>query len=549
MRFLVLITFICIVSNAFAQKVDFNNYQTVKSSGEIPDDFLRWSFEKFEDDVSSVNFENKLSVRKSQKKFILKSTYLIDELLHSGLILFNDPVSIYINKIADVLLKDYPELRKEIRFYVSKSPAVNAFSTDKGIIFINMGLVAQVSTEAELALIMAHEIVHYQEKHNMNLYLEKERIFRGRQGYKYLNLNEKYLATNYWSKEIEEEADQKALTEFFSKTNYSFEAIDGVFDVLQYSYLPFDEIPFDFTFFETEHYQLPQKYILEDISSIKANDDYDDTKSTHPNTLKRRKSMKYYAENLQSKGKTNFILPEVEFYEVRKIARFETIRLMVIYGDFAPAIYNAYVMLKENHDNLFLQKCIIASLYSCHKYLSTSSISNVVDKYDKMEGESQPVYYLLREITEKDLNVLALFYAWKIRQTNPDDYYINLICDDLFNDLFAIQKVKVFDFSQNPKKTEADNFEKTIKSVDRTKLTKYDKIKLSQQKQDLKDEEWTRYAFVNYFTDTAFVRKISFFEKFAKKIKPDMISEQEYDFEYVENETDEKLSDEDYKEK
>ena len=46
--------------------------------------------------------------------------------------------------------------------------------TENGIILINMGLLAQLSNESELAFIMAHEIVHYVEHHiyQLNTYEE-----------------------------------------------------------------------------------------------------------------------------------------------------------------------------------------------------------------------------------------------------------------------------------------------------------------------------------------------------------------------------------------
>jgi len=79
-------------------------------------------------------------------------------LLLSGDKLFNDPLTIYVNKVADELLKNEPELRKKIKIYVTKSSDVNAHAFDKGFIFINVGLLAQLENEAQLAFILSHEI-------------------------------------------------------------------------------------------------------------------------------------------------------------------------------------------------------------------------------------------------------------------------------------------------------------------------------------------------------------------------------------------------------
>lgn len=98
-----------------------------------------------------------------QKEFLETTHYAIDDLLHSGYVVFGDEVSNYISSIADSLLKDDLLTRSALRFYTLKSMASNAFSTDQGIIFVTTGLISQVKNEAQLAFILAHEICHFRE--------------------------------------------------------------------------------------------------------------------------------------------------------------------------------------------------------------------------------------------------------------------------------------------------------------------------------------------------------------------------------------------------
>ena len=51
--------------------------------------------------------------------------------------------------------EDNQSLLDEVRIYVTKSPYVNAFSTDQGVIMINIGLIAQLENEAQLAYAVA----------------------------------------------------------------------------------------------------------------------------------------------------------------------------------------------------------------------------------------------------------------------------------------------------------------------------------------------------------------------------------------------------------
>ena len=53
------------------------------------------------------------------------------------------------------------------RFGVLEAPQVNAFAVPGGTIFITRGLLARLRNEAELAGVLAHEIVHVQQKHHL----------------------------------------------------------------------------------------------------------------------------------------------------------------------------------------------------------------------------------------------------------------------------------------------------------------------------------------------------------------------------------------------
>jgi hypothetical protein len=508
-----------------AQRIDFNEYSPLVSQGDIPDDFLLMGSDLYERELSEYEEAENRFDRKSEKRFLLQSSYIINEILHSGRILYNDPVSQYVNKVVDNLLKDNPDLRKEIRVYLTKSPSVNAFSTDEGIIFINVGIVAQLSNEAELAYILAHEIVHYVEKHNMEMYVESERVFRGK-NYKYLSLDDKYLATTYRSKESENEADEKGLLDFYAKSDYSLDAVLGVFDVLQYSYLPFDEIPFEKSFFETDHIVFPEDWFPEEINAIKVEDDYDDSKSTHPNTRKRKDALRRLLENMDDDGKM-FIQVEEDFYYARNVARFEAIRQQVLLHEYGDAIYNSYILLKEFPGNKYLQKSIAASLYGATKYKLHARIRDVIPYEDKVEGQSYKLFYFLNQLSGKEWNTLALQYCWDIHKQFPDDVYIRKLCEDLFLEMVESSKLEYYDFSSKSKEIKQKEFEEEQKEADEKdekQSTKYSRIKKQREKESFKDDEWVTYAFVDYMKDEEFTTA---FRKAMENAEDDTEEEEE----------------------
>ena len=81
---------------SFAQ--DFENYTSVCSEGEIPDDFLGLTIDKYKKDVSELKYETRNS-QKVKEEYLLLSNYNIDVLLRSGLVTYNDPLSDYVNKV------------------------------------------------------------------------------------------------------------------------------------------------------------------------------------------------------------------------------------------------------------------------------------------------------------------------------------------------------------------------------------------------------------------------------------------------------------------
>ena len=149
--------------------------------------------------------------------------------------------------------------------------------SDKGIMLINVGLLAQISNEAELAFIISHELAHYTQKHEWNKKKKKDSD---------LSLSN-FLLKHNRSREQELEADALAMT-MLSLSSYESNCYDGIFDVLLYNDSPYDEIPFTRNTVEESFYQFPENYFLEDVETIIIKENYIDTLSTHPNISSRR---------------------------------------------------------------------------------------------------------------------------------------------------------------------------------------------------------------------------------------------------------------------
>ena len=73
----------------------------------------------------------------------------------------------YVNNVGRWLASQTARAELPWRFGVLEAPQLNAFAVPGGTIFITRGLLERMKSEAELAGVLAHEIVHVLQKHHL----------------------------------------------------------------------------------------------------------------------------------------------------------------------------------------------------------------------------------------------------------------------------------------------------------------------------------------------------------------------------------------------
>jgi predicted Zn-dependent protease len=87
-----------------------------------------------------------------------------DETLELGNYIYHDPdLQQYVQSVMDKL---YPEYIGAIRVLIINSPDLNAFALPNGSIYINSGMLSRLDNEAQMATVLAHEGVHFVNKHS-----------------------------------------------------------------------------------------------------------------------------------------------------------------------------------------------------------------------------------------------------------------------------------------------------------------------------------------------------------------------------------------------
>jgi Zn-dependent protease with chaperone function len=430
----------------FAQvNQDYNtDYIPLKSNGEIPAIYKQLLSERYKNDleVDSNDF--------IENKDHLKLNYNLELRLFSGQTSFGDELTLYINNVADELLKDNLSLRNELNIFLNKSPIFNASASKKGIISVNVGLLNYLDTEAELAFILAHEISHYQEKHATKTY-KFNKDFSDSKRPKKETMSENLEKRMKFTKDHEVEADSIGFY-IFSKSNYKASSVRGLLEKLHYSYLPFYSKKFNQNFFNDENFILPKYLFLDSVKAISSILNKTNERShrydTHPDVperLSRAETLINMNKDLTSQ-KEFIVESEAHFKKIKLTAHFESIQLELSFRNYGKVIYLSSILLEEFPNNKYLHFSICKALYCLAKYKNAEEYHYAADSYTSAEGEIQQVHYLFRKLSKIQLNVLAIKYIMKTKNKFKNSSFLEAIEKDLIKELVINSKKEDYSY-------------------------------------------------------------------------------------------------------
>lgn len=497
---LTLLFFSCLTVS-FCQ-VDFNNFKTTYAKGPIPSDFSNLTYKKIKEDLDRNQHEMS---KIHERVFLRQIHYGIDEILHSGMVVYGDEISQYIGQIAGKLLENEQDLLKKLRFYVLKSNETNAFSTDQGIVFVTTGLISQLSNEAQLAFVLAHEISHYTQKHVVESF-----------EYRVANYGANIRDLSIYSKEKELEADKFGLR-IYHEAGYSKEELITAFDVIMYSYLPFDEVEFSNEYFNTSQIYIPKSFFPEKKYPIKAVEDYDDSRSSHPNIKKRKEEALKLIDEYSTWGNNKFFFGNKLFEYIRNICRFEHVRNDVLEANYADALYSISILEVQFPSSIFLKRMKAQSWLGLYLYKINGNINETVNKTANFEGEIATVHYFIKKMNKDAVASVALRIIYDLAKENSKNKELQLIYDKLIKELVKSTSFKIENYSTK-KYFEAQNEifqtkENTKAIVDTVsalneKKTKYEKIKgkkIVENQQNFDSSKFYIYALSDVIQDSCFI--------------------------------------------
>ena len=423
------------ITNASAQEINFDNYRTLKAKGEVPDVFQTNLGEKYQ---KAIKTEYKGLNAADKAVFVNASVINIHDMLMAGDVIFGDTITSYVNSIADKICGDDKDLRDKLSFYTTKSSYTNALATDHGIIFISTGLIGQLTNEAQLAFVLAHEIAHFEKGHSMEKY--EEYLNQRRTG----GAQSKILE---FSREKENEADERG-AELYSKAGYKMAELNGTMDVLMYSYMPFDETPVAKDYFNNTYVAFGLDRWGE-VGAISAVDDFDDDHSTHPNISERRKNIDSIAKSVGGDGTTIYLNSEAQFNYIRTICRFEMLRSYIASEEFINAMYAAFLLEKEFPTSYYIKRCKARIWYGIASYDFSDGKEKGYQDND-WEGEVSLMNNFVQSMTGIEKVVYAARLIEDVRLQYPESKEMILMSERSARLLAKTEDFKVEDFSKEP---------------------------------------------------------------------------------------------------
>ena len=108
----------------------------------------------------------------NERKLIAQAEDAHQDMVKRGLLVNDEAANAYINRVG---ARIQPTIAGDahIRYFILKDATVNAMAFPNGNIYVNVGLIARLESEDQLALVLAHETAHVVQRHDYKGMLDR----------------------------------------------------------------------------------------------------------------------------------------------------------------------------------------------------------------------------------------------------------------------------------------------------------------------------------------------------------------------------------------
>ena len=177
---------------------------------------------------SFTNAGDTSNLRDSERRLWHEAGGFDTTIERSGQIYDDRRATAYLQGVMDRL---YPEFKGKIQVHIYDSTQLNAFALPNGSIYFNIGLLARIENEAQLAAVLAHEAAHFVERHSFRQRVSAKNLSAfAVSGIPFSNLAA-ISSISGFSRDLEREADQKGY-ERLVRSGYNPHEAHKVFQTL-----------------------------------------------------------------------------------------------------------------------------------------------------------------------------------------------------------------------------------------------------------------------------------------------------------------------------
>ncbi len=353
--------FACLLSCTVLSAQFETDYTPIEISGEIPPRFYHSLKGKTQIDIV---LEDEGMSRRNRKDFSTKTSFTLREIFLSGSIYYNDPCTPYVREVTKKLTAGLPN-GENVSVFVSRFVSPNAAIWQDGTLIVNIGLLARLENEAQLAFVIAHEISHYESKHPFLKYVRKQ---------KPANIQKRALdnlkANVAYTQQNEIEADAFAL-ELLNRAGYDSrvgaraielmmndETAGGIKDVGALLDIPGTDWCADL---EARMYMGQERHEAHHFARA---------------MLQQRRA-KIDMDGTSNEGL--FLVSESDFARISSMAKFEVIENHSLEADYVSALYQSIMLQKIYPENQYLQGKIVESLFQLYLYKKRDEMRRLLE--------------------------------------------------------------------------------------------------------------------------------------------------------------------------
>lgn len=338
----------------------------------------------------------------------------------NGSVLQDLALEAYLNAVCDSLLVGSDELKHQVRIYPIRNAQPNAFSHGSGTLFVTLGLLANIDSEAALAFVIGHEITHFEQKH---AFKQHANDFRNQQ-LRLMQLNNTSHTKDHhaYSRETESEADSIGMLHLL-RSGYSPHDAVGAFAAMvnyptQYTGLSFHPK------WLNNRYEQYDKIPYHATSAIQYR--YAPS-STHPDIQTRIQQVQRMAHYSLDPDTATFLQPQAAFVAIQTQARQALTQTLLYDFRVYDALHNAYYHLQQDTAATAQRHAILQALQLLLYARSSKSPTVEYQLNYPTTGEPDAIRQYFNQLTHHELAKRVLYYTADCAERYPNDTLIQRI--------------------------------------------------------------------------------------------------------------------------